>query len=696
MGNIPPFKHNMKQKESQPTSLLEHIAEEQNTEEIKRLMWEGGYDDYLGIVQKDPAIVRNAFQRLHDMIVSYGTTKRSELKEEITSYHFFSDPFGSGQDAVFGLDKPLMELVRVLKAAADCRGPEKRMILLEGPVGSSKSTIVRLFKRGLEEYTRKDEGKLYSFSWNIENDLYQCPMNEEPLLLLPKKIRPAALSKIFSKDVDPRNPAPELKHLLEGEVCPHCRFWYKDLERKYGGDLKKILSHVKVHRLVFSEADRVGIATMQPKSEKDQDATELTGDINYRKVAQYGADSDPRAFSFDGELNVANRGIAEFIEILKLDVAFLYDLLGATQEHSIKPKKFAQTHIDEVIIGHTNEPEYEKLVGNKFMEALRDRTIKITIPYAIKLDDEVKIYKKTYGNGKVRGRHIAPHTIEMASLWAVLTRLEDPDKADITLLQKAKLYNGKILPGYTPDNIKELKDSTEKEGKEGVSPRYIQDKISNALTLEGYKCVNPFMVLKELEMGLKNHSVIGSAEARKTYTELFSLVKREYEDIVKNEVQKAISGDVEAIQKLCSNYIDNLKAYSMDEKVKNPYTGEDEEPDERLMRSIEEKIGIDEGRQDDFRRELMNYIAKLALEGKKFNYQSNERLNKALELKLFEDKKDVIKLSSMVSSVVDDETQKKIDILKQRMIKDFGYCEVCSNDVLIYVASIFARGSAKN
>ena len=213
------------------------------------------------------------------------------------------------------------------------------------------------------------------------------------------------------------------------------------------------MDHVKVRRIVLSEKDRVGIGTFQPKDEKNQDSTELTGDINYRKIAQYGSDSDPRAFNFDGELNIANRGICEFIEILKLDVAFLYDLLGATQEHTIKPKKFAQTYIDEVIVGHTNEPEYKRLQSNEMMEAFRDRTIKIDVPYNIRLGDEVKIYLKDFGPERIRAIHIAPHTLEVAAMWAVLTRLEDPKKAGLSLLQKMKLYDGKSIPGFTEDSV---------------------------------------------------------------------------------------------------------------------------------------------------------------------------------------------------------------------------------------------------
>ena len=281
-------------------------------------------------------------------------------------------------------------------------------------------------------------------------------------------------------------------------------------------------------------------------------------------------------------------------------------------------------------------------------------------------------------------------------MWAVLTRLEEPKKHNLTLLQKMKLYNGKSLPNFTEDNIKELRKEAVREGMEGISPRYIQDKISNALVSDkGEGCVNPFMVLNELEAGLRQHSLISSEEQRKRFRDLLTDVKREYEDVVKNEVQRAISADEEAIAKLCANYIDNIKAYTQKERVKNKYTGQDEEPDERLMRSIEEKIDIPDSRKDDFRREIMNYIGALAIEGRQFDFRTNERLQKALELKLFEDQKDTIKLTSLVSNVVDKATQEKIDVVKSRLIKYYGYNESSATDVLNFVASIFARGQTK-
>jgi len=689
--------------QAETVNLLSVIANIQSAEEYKELNWEGTLDDYLRVVQETPRVTRNAFQRIYDMILSHGVEEVVEHKKKYTRYRFFRDERHQGRDAVYGIDQSLNHLVDIFKAAARNYGTERRVILLHGPVGSAKSTIVRLLKKGLEEYSRTSEGAMYTFAWTsigndvekevftVVNDELACPMREDPLHLIPAEQRSTVVEELMRNSADPRYPVQ-----VEGDLCPACRQMFRDLTRKYKGDWFKVMEHVRVRRLVLSEKDRIGIGTFQPKDEKNQDSTELTGDINYRKIAIYGSDSDARAFNFDGEFNVANRGIIEFIEVLKLEVAFLYDLLGASQEHKIKPKKFPQTDIDEVIIGHTNEPEFRKLQNNEFMEALRDRTVKIDIPYITRLNDEIKVYDKDYNAGKIRGKHIAPHTVEMAAMWAVMTRLETPKKANLTLLQKLKLYDGKTLPGYTEDSVKELQKEASREGMDGISPRYIQDKISNALVNDQFAgCVNPFMVLNELESGLRNHSLIKSDEQRKNFRELLSVVKHEYEDIVKNEVQRAISADEEAISRLCSNYIDNVKAYTQKERVRNKYTGQDEEPDERLMRSIEEKIDIPESRKDDFRREIMNYIGALAIEGKQFNYRTNERLYKALELKLFEDRKDSIKLTSLVSNVVDKETQEKIDVVKSRLIKNYAYCDICATDVLNYVASIFARGDAK-
>ncbi|MDX9721212.1 MAG: serine protein kinase [Myxococcota bacterium] len=677
---------------------VDQIAQLQNIDEYRDLNWEGSFDEYLELVREDPKIVRTAHQRVYDMILSHGKEEYIDNKKRLIRYPFFSGNSVDG-DSIFGLDIPLMRLVDVLRSAAMEYGTERRVLLLHGPVGSAKSTICRMIKRGVEAYSRSDAGRLFTFDWVLPPELnsiaggesrFPSPMHEEPLRLIPVEWRSKAFEMMGIADND-------YVHRIRGELDPASRMIFRQLMAHYSGDWSKVMQHIRVRRLLLSERDRVGLGTFQPKDEKNQDSTELTGDINYRKIAIYGSDSDPRAFNFDGEFNIANRGIIEFIEVLKLDVAFLYDLLGASQEHKIKPKKFAQTDIDEVIIGHTNEPEYRKLLNNEYMEALRDRTVKIDIPYITKLTEEIRIYSKDYNAERIRGKHIAPHTVEMAAMWAVLTRLEDPKKHNLTLVQKLKLYDGKTIPGFTQDDVKELRKEANNEGMHGISPRFIQDKISNALVSDkSDTSINPFMVLNEIESGLRGHSLITSEEERERYREMLGVVRQEYEDIVKNEVQQAISADEEATAKLCANYIDNVKAYTQRERIRNKYTGGYDEPDERLMRSIEEKIDIPDNRKDDFRREIMNYIGALAIEGRTFDWRTNDRLRQALALKLFEDQKDSIKLSTLVSNVVDKSTQEKIDIVKQRLIRNHGYNEESATDVLNFVASIFARGDAKS
>jgi serine protein kinase len=379
-----------------PSPIFDLVRQSLSPERFAALHWEGTFQQYLEIAEKNPLVARNAWQRLLDMLESHGAAK-PERRGAHKRWKIFDDPFGDGQDAVYGLDEPLVQLVQTIRAGARDLGPERRVILLHGPVGSAKSTIARLLKRGLETYSRTDEGALYTFDWHVDGAVVSSPMNQEPLLLVPAEARKAVEERLN------RRLRREYRLSIQGELDPVSRWYHEQLMQRYHGDWSKVVEHVRVRRIVLSEKDRVGIGTFQPKDEKNQDSTELTGDLNYRKIAEYGSDSDPRAFNFDGEFNVANRGLLEFVEVLKLDVAFLYDLLGATQEHTIKPRKFAQTSIDEVILGHTNEPEYKKLANNDLMEAFRDRTIKIDIPYNLAMSDEVEIYRRQFGRKRITG-----------------------------------------------------------------------------------------------------------------------------------------------------------------------------------------------------------------------------------------------------------------------------------------------------
>jgi predicted Ser/Thr protein kinase len=1075
-------------------NVLSKIANKFNKDNFQKLNEEMSFSDYLSLVYKNPKLARTAYQYLYDMIMSKGTKKVEKYRKTYVHYSFFDDP----EVPIFGLEETLHQLVQFFKGAAGGYGPERRVLLLHGPVGSSKSTILRCIKRGLEKYSLTDDGAWYTFKWvNLptgkDDGLYtqpedESPMHEDPLKLIPSEIRKEVLkelNEILADQTDEKEKINLYKLNVEGDLDPRSKKFMKELLVKYEGDWEKVIeNHIRVIRKNHSESDRMGIATFQPKDEKNQDSTELTGDVNWGKLTHFGTDSDSRAFNFDGEfcfpagtlvrmgdgsekniedvkigdevvthlgnvrsvidtmnrkytgemvtLNVShfpfpitmtadhpvavmessqnwrwkpgnlvwkkasdlnendrvligwnrncidqvvdlsiyldnfvstfengvekvriptgekknvvnrylhvthsfarlfglylaegnctskkvifnlsakeenlaneiillvnsifgvnathrlvnknktgrivevnnvnlakffskfcaglagtkrippvfmtsnesvkmglisgwldgdghrkikkikgkpamsitgvtiseklardisvlmlssgmgsssyarpafenhkkayvvgasgkksldifedfaeevrqngielyetdvnrtvfgyarkiksisfnnvsdlqvfdfeveedhsflandivvhncvgNRGVVEFIEVLKLAKEFLYDLLGASQERQIKPKKFPQISIDTVLISHTNNPEYEKLKSDQTMEALRDRTVKIDVPYLLRWSEELKILEYYYGRGRVK-QHIAPHTLEIAALWTVLTRLQDDKDGKITLVEKAKLYDGRSLPGWTEDSIKELKDKYPDEGMfVGVSCRYTQDKISNCLSSH-YDYINFFMVLNELKNGIDHQSLFTSEEEKSKYITCVDLARKELDQILKTEVQKALVGDETAIERLCGNYIDNVMAYIDGTKIKNPFTEQDQEPDERLMRSIEEKIDIPEVGADDFRRSLAGFIGHLAHSGKQFRWDSNPQLKKALEAKLFEDTKDHIKLSALNikgAAVVDKDVQEKIDAVKQRLISQYGYNEQSATDVLDYVGSIFARG----
>ena len=687
-------------------SKLDQIAEKYNQEEFIAVNEEMSFSEYLDKCYQNPKLVRTAYQRIYDTIVSKGYTEVERYRKVINHYNFFDDL----DIPIFGLEDTIDRLVKHIKGAAGFYGTEKRILLLHGPVGSSKSTICRLIKKGMERYSRTNEGAWYTFKWvNLPtgaDGLYVstqdvCPMHEEPLRLIPMDIRKDVLNdlnKIHKEQAEEKYLNTLYTLHVDGDLDPRCKFFMKNLLKKYNGDWKQVVeNHIRVIRMVHSEVDRVGIATFQPKDEKNQDSTELTGDINFSKISTFGSDSDPRAFSFDGELCVGNRGVVEFIEMLKLEQAFLYDLLGASQEKSIKPKKFSQIQVDMAIIGHTNQPEFEKLKNNPFMEALRDRTVKIDVPYLLKWRDELKVLEQDYGPDKVR-QHVAPHTLEIASLWAILTRLQEDKDGKLNLVEKAELYNDKMLPGWTEDSVKELHDKYPDEGMAGgVSARYVQDKIANCLS-DRHDYINPFMVLNALMDGLENNSLITNRDQIKQYTDCITFAKNKLDEILKAEVQKALIGDEEAVVRLCANYIDNLMAYINKSKVKNPYTGREEPPDERFMRNIETKIDVPESGVDDFRRMIAAFIGELSHKKKEFRWDSSPLLKKAFEAKLFEDTKDHIKLSALHisgSSVVDPKIQEKIDAIVERL-KSYGYNQQSARDVLDYVGSIFARGDLAN
>ncbi|MCF8566448.1 PrkA family serine protein kinase [Alicyclobacillus tolerans] len=612
------------------------------------LQWEGTFEQYLGLVEQNPSIAHTAHARIYDMIAAAGI----ERVNGKTLYHFFDNE-------LYGLEDALERLVEeYFHSAARRLDVRKRILLLMGPVSGGKSTLVTLLKKGLEEYSRTDRGAVYGIKG--------CPMHEEPMHLIPSSLRPEMER--------------ELGIHIEGELCPVCQL---RLDEEFGGDVLK----VPVERIFFSETKRIGVGTFSPSDPKSQDIADLTGSVDFSTISEYGSESDPRAFRFDGELNKANRGLLEMQEMLKIDSKFLYHLLSLTQEGNFKAGRFALISADELVIAHTNETEYQAFISNKKNEALHSRMIVMPIPYTLKVSDEVKIYEKLIRQSDLKNVHVAPHGFHTAAIFSVLSRLKESAKAD--LMTKLRLYDGQDVSGNEVD-VKELQNEFPLEGMSGIDPRYVINRISSALVKNNSTCINALDILRGLKEGLDQHASIQPADKERLLN-LIALARQEYDENVKKEVQKAfVYSYEESAQTLFNNYLDNVEAYCNKQKLRDPITDEDVEPDETLMRSVEDQIGVSENAKAQFREEILIRISSYARRGRVFRYDSHERLREAIEKKLFADLRDVIKITTNAKTP-DPDQLKRINQVHETLVDKHGYCSVCANEVLKYVGSLLNR-----
>jgi len=620
-------------------------------EEENRLKWEGTFADYLSILKERPEVAQTAHSRVYSMIKSAGVEERDGQK----MYQFF------GKE-IFGLESAIERLVEeYFHPAARRLDVRKRILLLMGPVSGGKSTIVTLLKRGLEQFSRTEEGAVFAIKG--------CPMHEDPLHLIPHHLR-----NDFFEEYGIR---------IEGSLSPLNTM---RLEKEYDGRIENVI----IERITFSEDKRVGIGTFTPSDPKSQDIADLTGSIDFSTIGVFGSESDPRAYRFDGELNKANRGMMEFQEMLKLDEKFLWNLLSLTQEGNFKAGRFALISADELIVAHTNETEYRSFISNKKNEALHSRIIVMPIPYNLKVSEEEHIYEKMINESDMSHVHIAPHALKAAAIFSVLTRLEVPKKQGVDLIKKMRLYDGENVEGFNSVDLEELKKEFPNEGMNGIDPRYIINRISSAIIRKEIPSINALDVLRALKDGLDQHASI-SQEDREKYMNYIAVARREYDEIAKNEVQKAfVYSYEESAKTLMNNYLDNVEAFCNKNKIFDRLTGEEMNPDEKLMRSIEEQIGISENAKKAFREEILIRISAYARNGKRFDYNSHERLREAIQKKLFADLKDVVKITT--SSKMPDESQlKKINEVVARLVDEHGYNTTSANELLQYVGSLLNR-----
>ncbi|MGY0693909.1 PrkA family serine protein kinase [Virgibacillus sp. FSP13] len=630
-------------------SILDKVKH--HREEERQLVWEGTFAEYLEIVKERPEVAQTAHSRVYNMIKSSGLTEKDGKK----MYQFFGEE-------IFGLEDAIEKLVEeYFHPAAKRLDVRKRILLLMGPVSGGKSTIVTMLKRGLEAYSRTDEGAVYAIKG--------CPMHEDPLHLIPNHLR-----EDFYEEYGIR---------VEGSLSPLNTM---RLEKEYDGRIED----VKVERIFFSEDKRVGVGTFSPSDPKSQDIADLTGSIDFSTIAEYGSESDPRAYRFDGELNKANRGMMEFQEMLKCDEKFLWHLLSLTQEGNFKAGRFALISADELIVAHTNEAEYRSFISNKKNEALHSRIIVMPIPYNLRVSQEERIYEKMIRESDMAHVHIAPHALRVAAIFSILTRLEDSKKQGVDHVKKMRLYDGESVEGFNQLDVEELRKEFPEEGMNGIDPRYVINRISSTIIRKEVPSINALDVLRSLKDGLDQHPSI-SDEDRENYMNYIAVARREYDEIAKKEVQKAfVYSYEESAKTLMDNYLDNVEAYCNKNKLRDPLTGEEMNPDEKLMRSIEEQIGISENAKKAFREEILIRISAYARKGKRFEYNSHERLREAIQKKLFADLKDVVKITT-TSKTPDESQLKKINEVIARLIDEYGYNSISANELLRYVGSLLNR-----
>ena len=622
--------------------------------------FEGTLLEYMELVREDPGVVKLAHKRLYDVINDKGCEvididddgyRGIFNGDKIRVYDYFKEEF-------FGMELVINKVMRYLKSAA-LKGEESRQVLLlMGPVGAGKSALTEHIKSALE-------GQVY---YHLEGD----PQKGEPLQLIPRSLR----SK-FEDLLDVR---------IEGDISPIARW---KLLNEYKGEYENF----KVVQSSFSQRGRRGVASVPPMDANSQDVSVLIGTEDISKLDLYPED-DPRVLSLNGAFNVGNRGIVEFVEVFKNEIEFLHTMLTATQEKRVpSPGKNDMIYFDGVILSHCNEAEWNKFKGEHTNEAILDRVIRIEVPYVLELDQEIKIYEKMINRSDFKGAHIAPHTIKVASMFSIMSRLKPSNKCDI--LTKMKIYNGEdiIEKGKVRKvDIKDLKDEARREGMTGISTRFIMKALDSALSDSDKNMITPISIMESLTRQVKEQII--AEDVKESYLELIQkIIREEYLRILETEIAKAfITAYEEQAQSLFESYLDNAECYTTGANVKDKITREERAPDEKFMKSIEEMIGVVGSARDGFRSDVTSYMFAKMRRGETINFRSYGPLKEAIEEYMIMSVKDIARIVTRSRSR-DDDQKKKYSEMVETLIEEYGYNESSAEEILTYASNNLWRDS---
>jgi len=626
------------------------------SKEHRAQRWEGTLSDFLkDILPQSPAgYIRTSHEYIWDMLLWHG--RASEGSDTEKARELF-------KRELFGVDEPLGRVVDYFKAAAAGSDVGRRLLLLLGPPSGGKSTLAILLKRGLEEYSRTDEGALYAIKGS--------PLRESPLNLIPTSLR-AEFRETYGVSIS-------------GELSP----WARDyLDRECEGDYLR----VPVERIFLSEAARCGIGTYAPHDPSTADIADLVGSVDLSKVARVGDEGDPRAWSWSGAVYAASRGVLEMIEILKVKREFLYLLLTLTQEKNVKVARFPLIYLDETILAHTNLAEFNRFLQEKENEALLDRMVIIKVPYALSYKDEARIYKKlVYGAPAFRNTHLDPHVLHLAAVFAILTRQTKPEREGLDLPKKLRLFAGESVEGFSETEAARLRTESPDEGLSGISPRFVINAISTAITRGNSRSLTSMELLLALKDGIESDARIDAKQKKFWFDHLVTARKEFYNRWVKEDVHRALFASFQdEAQQLLEKYLDEIEASLDQRKVTDPMTGENRAPDERFMRSVEEKIKVSDSGKQSFRQEVIRKAMVAFKAGEKFRLASHARVREAIEQYLFEERRDVLRLVTSTSRP-DDEARKKISVVQERLVSEYGYDEHSAQEALNYVTTLLSQ-----
>ena len=725
-------------------------------------------EEWLKVFLDDPRRqARGAAQYLRDVFDHYGSEERETPVGRVRRWALFDLPFAPGARAqrVAGQEDVQAAIYRALGGFVRS-GRVDRLVLLHGPNGSAKSSIVGAILKAMEHYSHTREGALYRFHWVFpseralrgggmgfggggrgEGELasfahldgealdarLSCPMKDHPLLLVPKPerrrlleeaCRPAARdgAAAGAERSEAQQEFVLAEHLLEGEPCHYCRQIHDALLGAYQGDWLKVMRHVQVERFYVSARYQQAAATVEPQLTVDAGFRQVTAD---RSVAALPPALHALALvEPNGPLVSGNRGVVEYSDLLKRPLEHFKYLLGTSETARVSLDQFV-LQLDLVLIASANEKQLAAFKESHEFASFKGRLELVRVPYLRRASVEREIYDRQITPAAI-GKHVAPHTTEVAALWAVLTRLKRPIPEryagevralveDLAPLEKLRLYDAgaapdrltlaqaRVLRGHAAELYRESDVYPAYEGRSGASARELKTALLHAAQSTATRCLTPVAVLDELLALCRDKTVHGFlqqevVEGYHDHDEFVRVVEREYLDAIDEEIRDSMGLVTESqYRELFGRYAAVVSHWVKGEKMLNRVTGAHEPPDEGRMTELEGIVMPPGEDRTAFRRGLISAIGAYRLDhpdSKEIDYVAIfPDLFRRLREHTYEERKrqigrtreDVLRYFSDERGGLEEKARRHVEETVTRMRERYGYCQHCAHDALLFL-----------